>query len=302
MLTAAVILNYNDSEESLAAAGRLSGYSCIGAAVLVDNASSAEEYRKLEAGAAELLAVFEKAGKRLLLIRSDHNGGYGSGNDLGVRHAAQALGAELCLIANPDSVFPEELVLEMRKAFEEDASLGVCGAVMAEGSPALLREIEASCWPERGFCGELLNSGPLCRRLFWRRLNYAEAHFREGLSARVFAVHGSLLMVRAEHFLSAGGYDGKMFLYCEENALAKRMKNAGFSTRIVLAPPYRHAGGGSIRKSAADAVTRERYRQQSELYYYETYLGAGRAQLFLARLFQAVVLLETAAAARLGLL
>ena len=296
MKTAAVILNYNDAEASLMAARRILRFRSVSDIVLVDNASRSEERSLLSQGVRDLSEGAEDAGNRIHLVLSEKNGGYGSGNNLGVRFAMEQAGAELCLIANPDSDFPEELVLRMQEAFSLTGGLAACGAVM-EG-----RDLGESCWPDRGFLRELLNSGPFCRRLFRRLLCYDASVLGESRLPEVFAVHGSILMVHAERFLSSGGYDEKIFLYCEENVLGKRLKERGLRTVLVPSPAYRHQGGGSIRRSAKGAVRRERLRQASELYYYRTYLGAGPLRLMAARVFQAVVLLETAIASRLGLL
>ena len=48
--------------------------------------------------------------EKTTLIRSNHNGGYGSGNNLGVRYAHDSLKSTHVLIANPDAVFDEDLV------------------------------------------------------------------------------------------------------------------------------------------------------------------------------------------------
>ncbi len=311
MRTAAVILNYNDPKATMDAVRRISGFGCIDNIVVVDNAST-DDSRELIGGFLDGLNHRETDTEReddiyhrYMLVLSDRNGGYGYGNNIGVRYAYEMLESKLCLIANPDSVFGEELIKRMQDCFE-DEDVAVAGAVMNTGGicssekdtdnvwhqPASAAFM-LSAWPLRGYVGELLNSGPVLKKLFRSRLNYPPEHFSRGDSAEVDCVHGSLLMVDCERFLAAGGYDEGIFLYCEETVLGSRMKKNGFRTVLTLGTGYLHGGGGSIKHSGMGAVKRQLCRQRSERYYYRNYLGVGRFGMLPALLLQKIVLLET---------
>ena len=96
-----VILNYNDAETTEKLVKQIADYNVLHQIIVVDNAStddSLERLKKLEA---------DQPG-RLHVLSADHNGGYGSGNNLGVRYAAGQGGATHVLIANPDVVFSEQ--------------------------------------------------------------------------------------------------------------------------------------------------------------------------------------------------
>ena len=87
-----VILNYNDAETTEKLVSRSRNYNVLHQIIVVDNAStddSLERLKKLEA---------DQPG-RLHVLSADHNGGYGSGNNLGVRYAAGQGGATHVLIA-----------------------------------------------------------------------------------------------------------------------------------------------------------------------------------------------------------
>ena len=312
MRTAAVILNYNDPEASIEAVRRISGFECIDNIVVVDNAST-DDSRELIGGYLDKLNRQsmgtdrdEDIYHRYMLVLSDKNGGYGYGNNIGVRYAYEMLEAKLCLIANPDSVFDEELVKAMKDCFEDEA-VAVAGAVMSAGTILPVsgkgkpregrlghKELICSAWPLRGYMGELINSGPVLKRIFSRAINYAPEHFDSGSLAEVDCVHGSLLMVDCERFLAAGGYDEGIFLYCEETVLGKRMRDNGFRTVLPLGHSYHHEGGSSIKHSGMGAVKRQLCRQSSERYYYRNYLKVSGLGMLPALLLQLIVLLETA--------
>ena len=89
--------------------------------IVVDNAStddSLERLRKLESDANASQSC------KVRVISADHNGGYGSGNNLGVRCGAEQ-GATHVLIANPDVVFSEQSLKAMLAVFARHPEVGI---------------------------------------------------------------------------------------------------------------------------------------------------------------------------------
>ncbi len=314
------MLNYNDGGGTVDAIKRICGFSCFSDIIAVDNASTDDSAAYIEA----YIKAAEKQSKAgLHFIRALKNGGYGYGNNTGVRYAYEKLRAEFVVIANPDAVFDEPLILSMSSVFDSCEDAAAVGAVMRRShntenavarsdmarpdnaQPGSKREsfsyaeYTASGWKRRDFPQSLINSGPVSRRIFNRMINYPRSHYNADIIP-VYAVHGSLLMVKAADFLSVGGYDEHMFLYGEENVLAERLRLRGFASYLV-SQGYEHEGSVSITGSGLKAAARQKLRNQSELYYYKHYLGAGRTGLAAAKLFQAVVLAETRLAALIGL-
>ena len=339
MKIAIVLLNYNDAKGTVDALKRIDGFSCFNDVIVVDNASSGNSAEQIEKAV---------VGSSIHFIKAPKNGGYGYGNNIGVRYAYEKLHDELAVIANPDAEYDEALILAMERLFEHKENVGAVGAVMrshSEKKQKHSRYIElgaardskvpsaqgtmkeqddhfsydeylASGWKRRGFLGSLINSGPVLRRLFRHSINYPYVHYlgtkpddnkndniEQGLpsACKVYAVHGSLLMVSAAVFCSLGGYDEGMFLYGEENVLAEKLCRAGFDSYLVNMG-YEHAGSVSISGSGHTAVKRQRFRNESENYYYRKYLGCSKAELMLAKLVQKTVLAETKLAALLGIL
>lgn len=298
MGTAAVILNYNDSDTTIKAVRRIADFKCFDHVIVVDNASkdgSADRIeaflKKLEQGEGQGLERRDIR-NRYILLRSDTNGGYGHGNNLGVMYAYRGLGMRQCLIANPDSCFDEKLVLRLKSCMEDNGA-AVVGAVMSLKEKPDYRDIKASAWPLRSAASELLNSGPLSRRLCRRSLNYERGYFDGRREVMVGAVHGSLMLVDCEAFARIGGFDENIFLYCEENVLAYKMKERGFKIFLNLEGSYSHEGGASISHAGLGATRRQRIRQRSERYYYRHYLGAGPLFMGFTYIFQMIVLMET---------
>ena len=91
MKNACVIVNYNDADTTLSQIRRIRTFRNIDAVVVVDNCSTDDSVPRLK----------DAVSGNLFLVVSERNGGYGAGNNLGVRYASEILRAEHVLIANP---------------------------------------------------------------------------------------------------------------------------------------------------------------------------------------------------------
>lgn len=277
-----VILNYNDADTAEKLVGMIRGYKVLEQIVIVDNASTDDSPRQLRGLCDE----------KVTLICAEENGGYGAGNNLGVRYAAEKNGATHVLIANPDVAFSEGALLRMLRIFENHPDAGVVTAVMEDARYGRLR----NGWPLRSFMRELFSMGPVSRRLFRGILEYPDRYFREKNAVYVDAVHGSMLMVDADKFLECGGYDEGIFLYQEEAVLGQRMKVFGWRTVLLLNCSYRHEHSASISKTYDSQVARQRIREESTLYYMRHYLYINPMQECIAKLWFLGIRMELHAA------
>lgn len=273
-----VILNYNDAETVKRLVRQIENYSCLDRIVLVDNASTDDSRQKLE----------ELCGPKVDLICAEKNGGYGAGNNLGIRHAVKCNQATHVVIANPDVSFTESCVRGLARIFAAYPQVGVAAAVMKDPHYKGL----FNGWRCHGFVGQLLSMGPVSRRLFHGLLDYPRRAFKKKGAVYVDAVHGSMLMVEGEAFLDCGGYDEEIFLYQEEMVLASRMKVIGRRSVLLLTESYLHQHSASISKSVQRELERQRIREESTLYYMKHYLFINSWQERIARLWFGIIRME----------
>ena len=293
MQLSCVILNYNDAETTEKLVMQIADYDVLHQIIVVDNAStddSLERLRKLESD-----ANASQSGK-VRVISADHNGGYGSGNNLGVRCGAEQ-GATHVLIANPDVVFSEQSLKAMLAVFARHPEVGIVTTRIRDARFPNLK----NGWPLRSFIRELLSMGPVSRRLLGKTFDYPDSYFAGRSAVYVGAVHGSMLMVDTEKFLEAGGYDEGIFLYEEEQVLGRRMQNAGYRSVLLLNQHYDHEHSASISKSFSDAMKRQRLREESTLYYMKHYLHISPLQEQIAKLWFAGIRLEMQVAKLVGI-
>ncbi|WP_432629862.1 glycosyltransferase family 2 protein [Brotaphodocola sp.] len=271
MKICSVILNYNDAETTEQLVRLIHEYDVPEEIVVVDNASTDDSWDQLKGLEDEKVHV----------IRSEKNGGYGAGNNLGVRYAVEHCQATHVLIMNPDVTIAEETIIRMLKLFEKHPDIGVMSARMYDVTYGEM----TGGWPLRGYLRQLLAMGPVSRRLFAPFLEYSKSYFEEKKAVAVDVVHGSLLMIDAERFLEAGGYDEGIFLYQEEDVLGWKMRTMGLRTVLLLDRSYDHAHSVSISKSFSGQIERQRLREQSVLYYMKNYLHIGRVQEWFAKVW-----------------
>ena len=293
MQLSCVILNYNDAETTEKLVMQIADYDVLHQIIVVDNAStddSLERLRKLESDAHASQSC------KVRVISADHNGGYGSGNNLGVRCGAEQ-GATHVLIANPDVVFSEQSLKAMLAVFARHPEVGIVTTRIRDARFPDLK----NGWPLRSFTRELFSMGPVSRRLLGKTFDYPDSCFAGRSAVYVGAVHGSMLMVDTEKFLEAGGYDEGIFLYEEEQVLGRRMQNAGYRSVLLLNQHYDHEHSTSISKSFSDAMKRQRLREESTLYYMKHYLHISPLQEQIAKLWFAGIRLEMQVAKLVGI-
>ncbi len=279
--TSCVILNYNDAATVEKLVQNICHYSVFDAIVLVDNCSSDDSL-------AQLHALAQKQNKKIIVLSAPKNGGYGAGNNVGIRYSYQVLHMDYVLIANPDVNFSEQLVKKLLRLFERHPELGVASACMHD--PVFGKQRNG--WPLFGFWRELARCGPICRRVFKRYLEYPERYFLHKKAVYVDAVHGSLLMVDAQKMMECKGYDEGLFLYQEEAVLGCRMRKAGYRSALLLTGSYHHLHSASISQTYQDAWERQKLRNQSCMYYYQHYLHINPIQRLAAKLFFQAIRLE----------
>ncbi len=292
MRTVCIILNYNDANTTIALLNRIRNYQSLDAVILVDNASTDDSAARLR----------KEVGGKVILAEAPENGGYGAGNNLGLRYAAGIFQADYALIANPDTEFSEACVRELAETMERRQEIGVIAPVQvtpAFGEKAAVpgsREntlTGPAAWPLRPWLYDLLESGPVCRRIFRPVLHYDPWKYAGRKLVRVDCVPGSLLMADVNRMLACGGFDEQVFLYEEEYILGQRIRALGAETVLHTGLKYFHHHGVSIGKSRSSMLSRQKLREESTLYYFRKYLKATPAQLLFSRIFFAAVNLET---------
>lgn len=233
-----IILNYRTPDLTVQAArSALRDMQALGGeVVIVDNASGDGSYEMLIRAVAEW-----DAGDRLRVVQSPVNGGFGAGNNIGMR------------LGLSDGTQPEFFYLLNSDAWPDP------GAVQA-----LVDVMQAH--PRAGLAGSHIRGTDDVDHCTVFRFpsitGELEGAARTGLITRMFPnsvvpmqiptqttkvdwTAGASLMIRAEMLNEIGLFDERFFLYYEETELCHRAKRAGWDTYYVPASRTVHLGSAS---------------------------------------------------------
>jgi GT2 family glycosyltransferase len=200
--------------------------------VVVDNDSGDGSLEHLQAAFAA-----ERWRRRVLVIGSGHNGGFGSGVNLGVKHVlATGKQPRYFYVLNPDTTIDQGSLARLTDFMAAHPDAGLVGNVIrnARGDklrgfrfPSLLGELEAGA-----------NVGALSRLLRSHKvvMNIVD-------TCEVDWVSGVSMLFRSEVFTTTGLFDERFFLYYEEIDLAFRIRASGWRIYFVSDAVVDHVGG-----------------------------------------------------------
>lgn len=272
MKLACVLLNYNDVDTTIEAICNAEKIEKINNIIVVDNCSPDGDYQLLKAYANERVHVY----------KTDHNGGYGFGNNYGIAMAKEMASTHV-IIANPDVTFDAACVDELMFLFEKYKKCAVA-------APCTLYRGKY-CFSRLPSVKEVIvESSSIHNKLFGRTTEYTGKII--DLDYVVCdEVVGAMLAIDIEK-LGLPIYDEKMFLYCEEWVLGVKAKKAGYQTIVSTKAEYFHSLSHSIDSEYHGLYKKRKLSNKSKLYYLQEYLGVDRMGLFFARLWFQIVLLE----------
>ncbi|MDO5526130.1 MAG: glycosyltransferase family 2 protein [Prevotella sp.] len=150
-------------------------------------------------------------GDDIVLIKNTRNGGYGQGNNVGIRRAT----APVILIMNPDVRLATPIFKTAAEAFENNHQLCIYGMKQML-TPTQPSSSSFNCtYMMNGYISTLLTG--LSNRLDWYIPRYM--HFS-----------GSCFFIRKAFFEKIGLFDESNFMYGEEDDLHYRLRKAGYKT------------------------------------------------------------------------
>lgn len=225
-----VILNYNDAPTTISLVRLIKDYALLDYIVVVDNCSTDNSWEQLQHYKSDKIHV----------IQSPRNGGYGSGNNYGLRYSSEILNADYSIVANPDVQFDEDCVEKFLQTLQEDASVAVVSARQSNSPDCAWKNCSTM---------QYILATSLFFEVRLKIRSYSSSFFNGLNSVPVFAVPGSLLMVDLKKMLQYGMYDEDFFLYYEEPILAQKFANAGLKTILRLDCSYIHDHHVSISKT-----------------------------------------------------
>ena len=162
-------------------------------------------------------SIFEQLrllyGNDIVLVKNTHNGGYGQGNNMGIRRAT----APVILIMNPDVRMMEPVFKTTLDAFERNNSLSMYGMKQMLSATEVSSNSFCCAYTVNGYLQTIMTS-------IGNRYDY--------YLPRYMHFSGSCFFIRKEMFEQVGLFDETIFMYGEEEDIHYRMRKSGFKQMI----------------------------------------------------------------------
>lgn len=285
MKVAAVIVNYNDVEDTLKFVREISEYEIINKIVVVDNLSTT-------AGAFEKLKSLETS--KVNVIQSDKNGGYDYGNNFGVRYL-ELLDEkyDYIIISNPDIKITEKAIKNCLKIIKNDNNIGIVAPRMYNKDD---KPIRRSAWKIRTFGLDVIHSTRLLELLFYKILRngeYSQKEFEKEI-LEVEAISGAFFIIKYDVLKEIGLLDENVFLFYEEDILAKKLAEKKYKIISLNSEKFIHYESQTIGKTL-NYYKKMKQMYKSKIYYHNTYNNINSAQrlvfklLFVCRCIELII-------------
>jgi GT2 family glycosyltransferase len=272
-------LNYNDADSTIAFILRVKGYSIVNKIVVVDNHSTDDSLKRLQ--------TYES--DKIHIVESDHNGGYGAGNNLGVRYLWENFKSKYILLSNPDVIVNEDAIYEMEHFLRNNPEYVMAAPFMC--NPKMEKQINTAF--KLPSCSEYILTMGMFISKFGRISFYKNIENDVSSYKQVDAVSGSMFMMDTEKMIKYGMYDENIFLFCEETVLGLKLQQSGYKTALLPQSYFIHNHSVSISKSFQSASKRHKLLMKSKLYVIKNYYHANKVIYALACIMSKISLLET---------
>lgn len=269
MKVAVIIVNYNDVENTEKYVKVISKYEIINRIVIVDNLSTIS-------GTFENLKKLEDS--KVKVISSDKNGGYDYGNNFGIRYL-QNLNEkyDYFIISNPDIEITENAIKHCLDVIENDEKIGIIAPRMFDKEN---KPIRRSSWKVRTFWLDVVHSTRLLEIIFYKILRNGEYSQKEYENEilEVEAISGAFFIIRSDILEKIGFLDENVFLFYEEDILAKKLQEKGYKTISLNSEKFIHFESQTIGKTF-NYYKKIKQLYKSKMYYHKTYNNINTLQI-----------------------
>jgi len=225
-----ILLNYNGYEDSISCLQSLQKISYINYdVIIVDNASLDISMDKILAYMQENdieyvfydtpeNAMSKSLNAKVSLIQSCFNGGYGYGNNIGIKYALMH-GADYVLILNNDTVVDHEFLEPMVQVCEDDLSIGIAsGKIYFHDKPDTI-------WFNGG--GYNQYTGKV------EHFNFKEKDIGQVPKAPITFITGCMWLIPSKVFKTIGFINEEYFMYTEDLEYCQRLIQGGYTLKVI---------------------------------------------------------------------
>lgn len=269
-----VVLNYNDADTTLDLLKRIEPMEIIDQIVLVDNKSTDNSLERLK----------EQESNKVHVVCAKKNGGYGSGNNVGIEYLRKNYSCDYIIIANPDVIFDESVIKKMINEFDEDT------VIVAPLTLDSKKERQLPiAWKVPTVKDYFLFSSIVLNKIF-KPFQYPTQFFNTDI-CEVDCVQGCLFMLN-NSLIEDKLYDENIFLFFEESCIGKQFKDKGYKTKLLMNVDYIHNHSVSINKAFNSEARKRKITLDSFYTYFEDYYSLSGFTKGIMRIYKKFIYIE----------
>lgn len=208
----------------------------------------------------------EKQDVYITFIKSDFNGGYSYGNNIGIREAERR-GADYILILNNDVEISDQSFLEKSVAFmESNRKVGLMGPrVIDKGFYTNPLKIERPVWSQNA----ISNIFSLAKVIISKIVSKKEFLIINE-TRKVYTVSGCCMLFHTKYFKEIGYFDEGLFLFGEELVIGEKFHQKNIEVVFYSDLEVNHNHSKTISTFYTDSKI-TRIMDKSILYYFKNY-------------------------------
>ena len=273
-----LVLNYNDASTTIQYVESVKGFSCLKRILIVDNCSTDDSFKALERLSSE----------KIIVIKTDKNGGYGYGNNFGIRYLYANFKSRFVLLSNPDVIVEENVLYELQFFLEQRNDYAVVAPFMCNSNGKKCGNSALKIPSKRDF---ILSTNWLFE-LLRKPFLYNKLKLDLNPVKDVDTVAGSFFLMNTEFFMKSGLFDESIFLYWEEIVLGIKIRKIKKKIALLTNISFIHNHSVSIDKTYKSAVSKKKLFVKSKLYVLKKYYHANFVEYFFACCLAKISLLD----------
>ena len=239
--------------------------------LVVDNGSSD--------GTQEALKNYKLPNMAYKFIRSGTNGGFGGGNDIGIKDALKR-GSEYIVLMNNDLILPKDLVIKLVNYMKDNLNVGLASPKMYF-APGYEFHKDRYKKPELGkifwYAGGVVDWKNILSS--HRGVDEVDHGQFDDITETDFA-NGACVIIRSEVFKKIGYLDDSLFLYWEDADFSERAKKAGY--KVMYFPKTHLWHKVSVSAGGSGSLSNDYFLVRNRYYFAMRYAGL-RAKLAVLR-------------------
>ncbi len=276
MKTAIIILNYNDSDNTIKFVNNIKEYNILNTILVVDNNSNiGKELEKLDALKSEKVHV----------IKSDKNGGYAYGNNFGLKYLEKLGKYDYVIISNPDIAVEEKSIEKCIDFLNNNKE----AAIVAPRMYFINGPARRAAWKKRTIGIDMASSTRVTEALFYPIFKKGEYTKKDYLknTLEVDAIAGAFFVAKFEIFKQMNYFDENTFLFYEEDIIGEKIRKAGYKIYLLNDISFMHYDSQTIGKTIK-YINKIQILFDSKIYYHKEYNNANKFQIIIFKILKSI--------------